>query len=362
MGPSRQRRCSSSERPRRHALGPHLEAQDRHALADDRENPLLAVDVNFRGRKLTVYAKCEHANLTGSIKDRMELHIVKSAYAQGTLQPGQRIVEATTGNTGISFAALGSALGHPVTIFMPDWMSEERKNLVRSYGADLVLVSKTQGGFRDAIGMAEAFAQNENVFLPKQFSNHANIDAHQATTGPEISQQPALLDLSADAFVAGVGTGGTVMGVGRYLRSENANVRVYPAEPLESPTLSTGSRNGEHCIQGISDDFVPPILNLLELDPVTAISGADAIAMARRLARVGLAVGISSGCNLLAALRVKEELDRDATVATVFANDNKKYLSTDLVREEPARPEHLTRHVEVLGFSTVWRCSIESWS
>ncbi|MGC1781778.1 MAG: pyridoxal-phosphate dependent enzyme, partial [Acidobacteriaceae bacterium] len=162
--------------------------------------PLIGIDMKFRGRATTVYAKYEQVNLTGSIKDRMALHILESAYAQGTLHRGQRIVEATSGNTGISFAALGRALGHPVTIFMPDWMSEERKNLLRGYGADLVSVSREQGGFLGSIAMAEDLAaKNDDVFLPRQFSNAANVEAHASTTGPEIWHQLASVDLMPDA-------------------------------------------------------------------------------------------------------------------------------------------------------------------
>ncbi len=317
--------------------------------------PLIGIDMKFRGRATTVYAKYEQVNLTGSIKDRMALHILESAYAQGTLHRGQRIVEATSGNTGISFAALGRALGHPVTIFMPDWMSEERKNLLRGYGADLVSVSREQGGFLGSIAMAEDLAaKNDDVFLPRQFSNAANVEAHASTTGPEIWHQLASVDLMPDAFVAGVGTGGTVMGVGRFLRGQNTAIKVHPVEAAESPTLSTGSKCGRHRIQGISDEFIPRIVNLSELNDIIAISDGDAIRMAQKLAAgLGLAVGISSGCNLLAALRVKERLGLDAVVATVFADDNKKYLSTDLLRDEPVCDGHLSCEVELVTIRTI---------
>lgn len=311
--------------------------------------PLLRVGLTLRGKPMAIYTKCEQLNLTGSIKDRMALHILKSAYADGSLRPGQRIAEATSGNTGISFAALGRALGHPVTIFMPDWMSEERKNLLRSYDAEIVLVRAEDGGFLGSIRLAEEMATRvKDVFLPRQFSNQANVEAHETTTGPEIWTQLSEAGQKLDAFVAGVGTGGTVMGVGRFLKKQNPSVKIHPIEPAESPTLSTGWKVGKHRIQGISDEFIPAIVNLSELDEVIRISDGDSMLMAQKLAKdLALGVGISSGCNFLAAVRVQELLGGNAVVATVFADDNKKYLSTDLLRDEPVRPEYLSPDIEL---------------
>jgi cysteine synthase len=319
--------------------------------------PLLGVHFKVRGQEDIIYAKCEQMNLTGSIKDRMALHILKKAYASGELHTGDTIAEATSGNTGISFAALGRALGHPVTIFMPDWMSRERKDLIRSYGAAIVPVSKEQGGFVGSICMSEEFASRRgDVFLPRQFSNDANIEAHQTTTGPEIWEQLQSAGLRPDAFVAGVGTGGTVMGAGEFLRSQNPNIKVHPVEPAESPTLSTGHKVGKHRIQGISDEFIPAIVDLSELDGVIQVSDGDSIIMAQKLASsLGLAVGISSGCNFLGAVMAKEKLGRDAVVVTVFADDNKKYLSTDLMREEPVRKDYLAPHIELTGLEATQR-------
>jgi len=313
--------------------------------------PLLAIDLLFRGEPRTVYAKQESLNLTGSIKDRMALFIIEQAYRDGSLRPGDRIAEATSGNTGISFAAIGRALHHPVTIFMPDWMSAERMALIASFGASIVPISRDEGGFLGSIQRSEELAANDlSVFLPRQFANEANVDAHQTTTGPEIWMQLKAAGLTPDAFVAGVGTGGTVMGVGRSLRQRLPSVRVHPLEPAESPTLSTGHKVGHHRIQGVSDEFIPEIVALDELDEVIAVHDGDAILMAQQLAQNGLAVGISSGANLLGALMVQEELDPDAVVVTVFADSNKKYLSTDLLRAEPVRDHYLAPQVEVLGF------------
>jgi cysteine synthase len=314
--------------------------------------PMLAIDLTYRGQPRTLYAKAENLNMTGSIKDRMALHIVTRGYERGLLRPGALLVEATSGNTGISFAAIGRAMGHPVSIFMPDWMSRERIDLIRSLGAHVHLVSREEGGFLGSIRLAEELAATvEGAFLPRQFSNEDNCDAHTLTTGPEILWQLRFRGLRPDAFIAGVGTGGTIMGVGRALRTARPGVRLHPLEPANSPTLSTGHKVGKHRIQGISDEFIPAICRLADLDAVVSVDDGDAILMARKLAAdLGLGVGISSGANLLGALKVQEELGGAAVVATVFPDDNKKYLSTDLLKEEPAKEGFLSPEIELLGF------------
>jgi cysteine synthase A len=322
--------------------------------------PLLGIHYVMKGRPRTVYAKFEGLNLTGSIKDRMALHILESAYNEGRLRPHDPIVEATSGNTGISFAAVGRALGHPVTIFMPDWMSHERKELIASFGATIVPVTREQGGFIGCIRLAEEMAAaNPRVFLPAQFSNEANPSAHEKTTGPEILEQLALDGRTPHAFVAGVGTGGTVMGVGRCLRTWNASVRIHPLEPAESPTLSTGRKSGQHRIQGISDEFIPPVVDLEALDQIVSVHDGDAILMAQKLAReAGLGVGISSGANVAGAIEIQQRLGGDAAVVTVLPDTNKKYLSTDLLREEPVREDYVSPYVEITGFTALPRvCS-----
>ena len=317
--------------------------------------PLLAVHLRWKGDHRVIYAKAEHYNLTGSIKDRMALNILRCGYATGSLKPGDMIVEATSGNAGIAMAALGRALRHPVRIYMPDWMSEERKSLLRSLGAELRLISREEGGFLGAIAATEALAEaRDDVFLPRQFANCENCNAHEATTGPEILDQLAAIGRTPDAFVAGVGTGGTVMGVGRALRHAYPDVRVHPLEPAESPTLSTGYKTGAHRIQGVSDDFIPAIVKLDEIDEVVAASDGDAIIMAQKLAsELGLAVGISSGANLIGALAVQDRLGSKSCVTTIFCDDNKKYLSTDLAREEPVKPGYIAPEVELIGFETI---------
>jgi len=321
--------------------------------------PMLALECRFRGRRCVVYAKAEYLNMTGSIKDRMALHIIRRAYERGQLVPGQPIIEATSGNTGIAFAGIGRALGHPVHVFMPDWMSVERINLIRAFGAQVVLVSREEGGFVGSIEQAERLAETfrhaakvqRDAFLPHQFSNEDNAEAHFRGTGREIWMQLEAHGLLPDAIVAGVGTGGTIMGAGRYLRRRNRCVRVHPLEPANSPTLSSGHCVGHHRIQGVSDEFIPPIVDLAELDDIVSVDDGDAIIMARKLAHeAGLGVGISSGANFIGALKVLDEMGDDAVVVTVLPDDNKKYLSTDLLREEPARDGFIAPEVELLGF------------
>jgi cysteine synthase A len=319
--------------------------------------PLLAVRFVFRGKERVIYAKAEHINMTGSIKDRMAFHILKRAYKEGRIQAGDTIAEATSGNTGISFAAIGRALGHQVVIFMPDWMSQERVALIKSLGARIIPVRRDQGGFLGSIRMTEELAAQEpHVFLPAQFANEANVEAHEKTTGPEIWWQLYFHSIKPDAFVAGVGTGGTIMGTGKFLRQRNPAIKLHPLQPAESPTLSTGHKVGHHRIQGISDEFIPSILQLEKLDSVVSVHDGDAILMAQKLAAgLGLAVGISSGANFIGALMLQNEMGADAVVTTVFPDDNKKYLTTDLLREERANADYLTPEVELLSYEAIKR-------
>jgi cysteine synthase A len=338
----------------KNAKTPRRFRQLKHMIGN---TPLLAIGLYFRGKERVIYAKAEHLNMTGSIKDRMAFHILKRAYQTGELKPGDTIAEATSGNTGISFAAIGRALGHPVIVFMPDWMSAERVALIKSLGATVVPVSHEQGGFLGSIRMTEDLARDQpHVFLPAQFANEANVEAHEQSTGPEIWWQLHSHSIRPDAFIAGVGTGGTIMGAGRFLRQHNPAIRVHPLQPAESPTLSIGRKVGQHRIQGISDEFIPAILDLENLDSVVSVHDGDAILMAQKLAAgLGLAVGISSGANFLGALMVQNQLGDDAVVATVFPDDNKKYLSTDLLREEPVKPAYLAPEIELLEYEAFKR-------
>lgn len=311
--------------------------------------PLLEIHFRYCGEERVIYAKAESYNMTGNIKDRVAYHILKRAYEKGTINPGDRIIEATSGNTGIAFSALGSYLGHPVTIFMPDWMSQERIRLMESYGATVRLVSKEEGGFLGSIRLSEELAASCNGFLPGQFSNEDNTETHYLYTGKEIADQLAGLGLKADAVVAGVGTGGTVMGIGKRLREVNPACKAHPLEPINSPTLSTGYKTGSHKIQGISDEFIPDLVHLDELDSVIAVDDCDSIIMARMLSeKLGIGVGISSGANFLGCIKAQEMLDKDAVVTTVFADDNKKYLSTDYSVKQEMKLDYYTKDIELL--------------
>ena len=316
------------------------------------------IEIKYRYRKKeerSLYFKLEYYNLTGSVKDRMAVNVLEAAYKNGTITPDHAIAETTSGNTGISFCCLGAYLGHEVLIYMPDWMSEERKRMMSTFGAKLQLISREQGGFKGCLNAVEELRKNNShVFAPHQFENNDNTMAHFYTTGPEIVAQLKLFGKTCDAVIAGVGTGGTIMGLGNYLKSLNKNVKVYPMEPASSPTLSTGHQVGKHRIQGISDEFIPPILKLKELDDIIAVDDGDSIVMAQKLSRaLGLGVGISSGANFIGAVKIQDLLGADKTVVSVFSDDNKKYLSTDLLKDEPVKDGFLSPDVELLSYSAV---------
>jgi cysteine synthase len=336
---------------------PHLASKFRELWRIVGNSPLLVISFRYKGEKRVIYAKSEQFNITGSIKDRMALYILQRAYETGQIKPGDRIVEATSGNTGIAFAAIGRAIGHEVSIVMPDWMSKERVDIIRSLGATIIPISKKQGGFIGSIRKTEEIAASEpNIFLPRQFVNPANAEAHEFTTGPELWWQLDSHDVIPDAFIAGIGTGGTVMGVGKFLKSMNPKIKVHPLEPAESPTLSTGCKVGNHRIQGISDEFIPDLVKLDKLDKVMMVNDGDAILMAQQMAKkLGLAVGISSGANFIGALKVQNETGPKTNVVTVFSDCNKKYLSTDLMREEPIKKGYYTPEAELLDFSVFKR-------
>lgn len=318
--------------------------------------PMLEISLLYKGEPRVVYAKAEYYNYSGSIKDRVACHILRQAYETSAITEGMPIAEATSGNTGIAFAAIGAYLGNPVTIFMPDWMSKERINLIESFGATIRLVSKAEGGFTGSIALADRMGETEGAFLPHQFSNPENCAAHYATTGKEILAQLAAFGKRPQGFVAGVGTGGTLMGVKDILQETYPDCLAFPLDPASSPTMATcGKVVGPHRIFGIGDEFVPAIIKLDQLDNILLIDDCDAINMSRKLARVlGLGVGISSGANFLGVLKAQDLLgNKDAVVATVFADDNKKYLSTDLMYEQTVSADHLACDVELLGMRAI---------
>lgn len=335
----------------------HLQNKFKHLWHLIGNTPMLEITYRYQGQIKKVYIKCEHYNLTGSIKDRMALYILQKAYEHGLIKPSDTIVEATSGNTGIAFSAIGRALGHNVKIIMPNWLSKERTDIIQSLGAEVIFVSKDQGGFLGSIALSEEMAKKDtNIFLPKQFENRFNAEAHEKSTAKEIWMQLQSVDITPDAFVAGVGTGGTIMGVGKYLENRNHSIKIHPLEPAESPTLSTGFKVGSHRIQGISDEFIPAIVKLNELDPVIKVSDGDSILMAQKLAKqLGLAVGISSGANLIGAIQLQNKYDKEFNVVTVFSDSNKKYLSTDLMKEEPMKEEYLSASIELLDYTAIDR-------
>ncbi len=337
----------------------HLEIPERinHLWKMVGSTPMLEINYTYKNEPRTIYAKSEHYNLTGSIKDRMALYILEQSYKNETIKLGNVIVEATSGNTGIAFAAIGKALGHPVKIIMPNWLSKERMDIIQSLGAEIILITKEEGGFLGSIALSEKMKrENDNIFLPQQFKNLYNAKAHYLTTGPEIWEQLQSIEKSVDAFVAGVGTGGTVMGMKDFLKDVDSKIKVHPLEPEESPTLTTGHKVGSHRIQGISDEFIPEIVKLNELDEVVQASDGDSILMAQKLAhQLGLAVGISSGANFLGAVKLQNMYGADKTVVTIFSDSNKKYLSTDLMKNEPIKSHYLTPDIELEDFDAIKR-------
>ena len=292
--------------------------------------PMIKFEYENEGIKNVIYIKLEYYNLTGSIKDRVAYYIINKAKSDGTLKENMPIIEATSGNTGIALSALGSYYKHPVYIYMPDWASRERIALMKNYGANVILISKEQGGFIKCVEEAKRLSKEINGFLVNQFANEDNILAHYNTTGKEMIEQ---LPEEVYGFVSGVGTGGTLVGIGRKLKEKYKNAKVIAIEPDKMPLLSNGKITGQHKIEGIGDDFVPEIINKNReiIDDIILVNDDDAINMARRLSReLGLGVGISSGANLLGCILAQKKINKP--MCTVFADDNKKYLSTDLGR------------------------------
>ena len=303
--------------------------------------PTVKLHCEIDSKKVEILAKYEAWNFTGSIKDRMALQILKAAYQTGNIKPGDIIVEATSGNTGIAFAAMGAYLGHPVQIYMPSWLSKERKRLLRFYGAKLFEISAKQGGFTRCIELTAKKSQKNGYFGPKQFENTWNILAHVNTTAPELENTLKNNNLGdLDVFITGMGTGGTIMGFHHYFSQKKDDFKAYPILPDKN-------KDGEHRIEGIGDSFIPKIVDLQALSSVLRVKDADAINIARQINKLGLSVGISSGANVFGAILKAFALPEGSTVATILCDDNKKYLTTDLCSD---KEEKTSRDIKILDF------------
>lgn len=307
--------------------------------------PMVKIDFEYLGKKLTTYVKLEMFNLTGSIKDRVAYYMLKN----GNLKEGAEIVEATSGNTGISLAALGAFYNHKVHIFMPDWASVERRRMMEGYGAELTLISREDGGFSKCLEDAKKYALKHKAFYPDQFSNENNILAHYETTGAEILRQ---LPEKIGGFVSGVGTGGTLLGTSKRLKERYPDMITCAIEPENMPLISGGKIKGAHKIEGIGDDFIPKLVDKNLIDKIFLINDEDAMQMARIISRkLGIGVGISSGANFIGSVLLGSEIMMP--VATVFADDNKKYVSTDLFKDENLDDNLISNNIKILGASFI---------
>ena len=306
--------------------------------------PLIKINFKYKNIKRFVYVKLEYFNLTGSIKDRVALYIINEPKKKGILKDNQPIIEATSGNTGISFAAIGTYLKHPVHIFMPDWVSKARIDIMKLYGAKVYLVSKEEGGFKECIKRADNLANEINGYRPNQFTNYDNVLAHFHTTAKEILEK-----VIPTGVVSGIGTGGTLMGVAKGLKKINNNIKVIALEPLQLPILSEGKAEGKHKIEGIGDDFIPDIVDKTLIDDVIVIDDNDAINMSKRISQeLGIGVGISSGANFLAAV-----LSNKNGLVTFFVDDCKKYLSTDLFKNKNNSSNLISKDVEIIDYEVM---------
>ncbi len=309
--------------------------------------PMIKINYEYEGKQGSIYTKLEYYNYSGSIKDRIAYYIIKKEKENGNLADGQTIVEVTSGNTGIAFSAIGALCGHEVHIFMPDWASLERRKIIEMYGAHVHLVSREEGGFKTALELAEEFANKTGAYRPLQFDNELNPEAQYKTTGQEIID--AVPDVNA--FVSGIGTGGTLIGIGRRLKDNSPDSKLFALEPSTLSILKMGMEEGSHMIEGIGDDFIPGIVDQDLIDDIVLIHDCDAINMSKRIAKeFGLGIGISSGANFLASVIKNND---DLKIATVFPDDNKKYITTKLSEEIDENPELISNKIKLIDFEVI---------
>lgn len=298
------------------------------------DTPLVRLNRVVPEGSAEIYLKLEFQNPGASVKDRIAISMVEVAEQEGKLKPGDTIIEPTSGNTGIGLAMVAAAKGYKAILVMPETMSLERRNLLRAYGAQLVLTPGAEG-MKGAIRRAEELqAENPTYFMPQQFKNLANVKIHRETTGPEIVEAIKEHDGKLDAFIAGIGTGGTITGAGSVLKENFPGIKIYAVEPSASPVLS-GGKPGPHKIQGIGAGFVPDILNTSIYDAVIQVENEDAFETSRRVAKEeGILGGISSGAAIFAALQVAKELGAGKRVVAVIPSNGERYLSTPLYQFE----------------------------
>jgi cysteine synthase A len=309
--------------------------------------PMIKINYKYNSSIKSLYAKLEYYNFSGSIKDRIAFEIITKSKEIGQLKEHQPIIEVTSGNTGISIAAVSAYYKHPAYIFVPDWVSIERIKLMQMYGANIIKFSKAKGGFKFALKEAENLSKEINGFKSNQFESEYNLSAHYNYTGVEILEK--LPDI--ESFISGIGTGGTLIGVGKRLKKYNNKIHVYALEPDTLPLLSTGNiGKGSHKIEGIGDDFVPKLVDRTIIDDIVLVNDDDAINMSKLLClKLGIGVGISSGANFLAAV-IKND---NSKIATIFADDNKKYLSTALSEPLYTDESMLSNQIELINFEFV---------
>lgn len=312
------------------------------------ETPLIKIKYKYNNIENYLYVKLESYNITGSVKDRAIKYMIEDAYSNNLLKEGDEIVEVTSGNTGISLASIAHNYNNFVHIFMPDWVSIERVKLIKMYGARVTLFSKDSGGFISARKNAYKYALENNAYYIDQFNNLSNVKAHYDTTAIEILNKVN----NISGIVSGIGTGGTLMGIGKRFKEFNKNIKIIALEPEGYALLSNKKTNYSHKIEGIGDDFIPNIVDKNLIDKIVLVNDMDSINMSKKIAsNLGIGVGISSGANFIASVLSND--NGDNKIVTVFADDNKKYLSTDLSGNIDNNKGFISNKIELLGYEFV---------